>query len=229
MRCLPLPGVMLLGLLLSVPAIEAGAQAEADKPPEAAEKKKLSPEMEEKLAEFLKKAAESKVQHWTLRMKQEIDTIGKITALSEEEKKSLEAPARNAAELCIGPWLTKVEESVRPNFDGKQVNANFIDQIVAQAPLYGRQEFPEDYTRPSEHPSWLAALERTLGPERYTLVRKVQGGAERCARKADRGVPRSGRTDGWSGRYKNRADEGRQSEASARLAAGSCGENRSTS
>ncbi len=141
----------------------------------------LSPELEEKLAEFLKKAGEAKRKVWATRMKAEIGRIVKATGLGEDEAKALEAPAELASEACLSGWTAKLDDSYRQylnNYEEEQV-----DQMLAQADQAAQSDWFGDYLRPYEHPKWEEGIRKVLGAEKATAWEQAQVERKEAVRK----------------------------------------------
>ena len=167
-RCL-LPA--LLAFLFSIASAFA-----ADAPAKSESKITLAPEVEGKLQDFAKKAGEAKLKFWAERMKKETENIVKATGLSAEKARSLDAPAKKAADQCIGDWRLKLGEGIRVNVAqvGDQIFEQ-LDAMMAQIDMVARNDwYLSDYPQPFEHPIWLDALKHTLTPEQAAAWKQAQ-------------------------------------------------------
>ena len=148
--------------------------------PEAkdATKAKISfpPEGEAKFAEFVKKVAEAKRNLWDLRMKKEIAAVAKVTGLDADGMKALEAPAQQAAELCIDGWSAKFDEYFRKAFSRQPEQiVEMLEQTMPHAENYANANYNlGEHPQPTEHAAWTegAAAHAHRGPGR-----QVDGGS----------------------------------------------------
>lgn len=154
-----------------------------DKTEEAKAKVALSPELEGKLAEFLKKAGEAKRKLWATRMSKEIERIAKATGLGEEESKVLEAPAEQAAEACIQGWAGKLEESWRKWLGNMGEEEMAVDQMFSQVDQAAQADWFGDYVRPYEHPKWEEGIRRVLSAEKLAVWEKARDERDEAIKK----------------------------------------------
>jgi hypothetical protein len=152
-----------------------------DEPPPDEARAEFSPEVEAKLAELFKKAAEAKRKQFGVVMKGEIEDLCKVTGLSAESAKALEAPSAKAADDCIDGWTTTMKSAFRLNIpaQGEDQIVQMLDQILPQVDLYAQQDFIGDYPHPQDNEGWLQAVKQTLTPEQATTWAKVK--ADRVA------------------------------------------------
>src|SRR6478752_8682390 len=86
-----------------LPGLEALAQAN----------KKLSPEVEAKMKEFIQRMTAARGKIYTKRMEEEVQEVVKVTGLDAEKAKELEKPAANASEATLKLWSAKAEVMIR--------------------------------------------------------------------------------------------------------------------
>ena len=141
----------------------------------------LSPELEDKLADFIKRASEAKLKVWTGRMKKEIERIGKVAPLGEEESKALEITGEQASEACLGGWASKLGDNYRGylgNYDEEQV-----DQMLAQVDQIVQSDWFGNYLRPFDHPKWNEGIQRILGADKATAWKMFRADRDDALRK----------------------------------------------
>ncbi len=145
-------------------AAEPGGKPDAEPP-----KKIFAPEVEAKLAEFYRKLREAKRELWVIQIKEEIETMRKSVGLDGEAITALEAAAQPVAEVCLDPWIAKLDEMFRR--DSGQMNQSpkemveMLDQVIAMVGNYVKEELPFDYLRPLEHARWTETIQRVLTAE----------------------------------------------------------------
>ena len=173
------PGIHRFSVALSVVFAMAGARglaADEEKPAVV-----LSPEVEGKFAEFLKKGREAKRKVWTARMKSEIGRIAKVAPVGEAETKALEAAAEQAAEACIDGWTAKVDEGYRQylgNYEDED-----IDQMLTNVDQVAQSDWFGNYVRPFDHPKWEEAIRQTLGADQAEAWKKARTEHDEAVRK----------------------------------------------
>jgi hypothetical protein len=134
----------------------------------------LSPEVEAKFGEFLKKVTEAKRKVWATRMEKEIEQVARVTGLTADEAKALEPAAKQATESSLEDWLSKLGESWR-RYLGEQANGMpAIEEMFAQTDQAAQTDWFGEYTRPYENPQWTEGLRRTLTAEQAATWEKVQ-------------------------------------------------------
>ena len=161
-------------LLLPIALATLGAGVLPAEEKKEKEKFALAPDVEEKLAEFLKKAGEAKRKVWATRMKQEIERMTKAAGLSAEEAKALEAPAELAAEACVPGWTEKIGDVYRPYLASSDERGIEIDQLFSQVDQVAQSDHYGDYVRPYEHPKWDGEIRRVLSAEKAAAWEKAR-------------------------------------------------------
>ena len=141
----------------------------------------VSPEVEAKLAEFVKKVADAKRRLWRLQMQKEIGEVAKATGLGEDGEKALGEPAKAAVDQCVRGWSEKIANVFRGFFNQRPEEAlPEMDQLIQQADFYAsNEELVSDYTRPEDHPLWTEALKRTLTPEQSAVWKAARADRDR--------------------------------------------------
>ncbi len=191
-HCLP-PAARRLALSLTLVALVAsnlvchaaalGAEAApAASPAKPKPKVPVSPEVEAKLAEFVKKVEDAKRRVWNLQMQKEIEAVAKATGLGEVGRKALADPAKAAVDQCVVGWASKIADIFRGFFNQRPEEAlPEMDQIILQADFYAsNEELVSDYVRPEDHPLWTEALKRTLTPEQAAAWDRARAERDRA-------------------------------------------------
>ncbi len=172
----------ILAIAIALPALTArGFSAEGAPAPDEKTTDPLSPELEEKLADFLKRAGEAKLKIWATRMQKEIERIAKVAPFGGDEAKALEATAEQASEACVGGWTAKLRDSYRGylgSYDEEQV-----DQMLAQVDQIVQGDWFGNYVRPFDHPKWEDGLRRILGADKAANWKKVRTERDNTVRK----------------------------------------------
>ncbi len=135
--------------------------------PRAELKKPLSEAVEKLLAEFVEKCAVEKSRQLTAHMEEVIAAVNNVAKLTGEEKKALEEPTRKAVEDAVKAWVPEGVEAMRTylNRTSETAATRHIGQWKPE--LAGLNEPVENWAPPHEDAAWLAALQQTLGEQRF--------------------------------------------------------------
>jgi hypothetical protein len=157
--------LLLAGLFLPTPV-----RAQAAASPAAT----LAPELEAKLAEFIKKARAAKQTVWESQIKKTIARVSEVTG-SHPEMRDLEAFARQAMELSLGDWTKKATEGYREwALRMPEPQPGIFDQMMAQVEQSVQTDWFGDYVRPFEQPKWTEGLRAALTAEQFSAWEKTE-------------------------------------------------------
>src|SRR4051794_10308986 len=146
-----------------LPGLKALAQAN----------KKLSPEVEAKLKEFMQRMTAARGKIYTKRMEEEVQEVVKVTGLDAAKAKSLEKPAAEASEATLKLWSAKAEVLIRKAYGqmGEQ-SLQVLMQALPQAEQTAHEAFIPNVPKAIDHSLWTDALKNALTPEQAQLWAK---------------------------------------------------------
>ncbi|MEZ5385899.1 MAG: hypothetical protein R3F13_10340 [Prosthecobacter sp.] len=182
-----------LTLLLLFGIVSAHGQAYLSR---AELKKPLSEAVEKTLAEFVEKCAEEKRKQLTTHMETVIAAVDASAKLTDEEKKALDEPARRAVDAAVKAWVPVGTVAMRTYLSRTSETASTRHIGQWKPEQAGPNEPVEDWTPPQEDAAWLAALEKTLGENRFKVwqaadakkqaeeEKEIQGYLERWVRES---------------------------------------------
>ena len=135
----------------------------------------FSPETETKLAEFFKKVDEARRKALETRMRKQIEAVAKVTGLSADSRKALDAPAVQAIDESLKEWDAKSQQYFRRQW-GQNADQLFqvLDQFMRQLPAFAKQAQFGEFTTPEETPVWKQNLEKTLNADQAAAWEKVR-------------------------------------------------------
>ena len=135
----------------------------------------LPPEIETKLGEFFKKVDEARRKGLEMRMKKQIDAVAKVTDLSADSRKMLDAPAAQAIDESLKDWDAKFQQYFRRQWgQNPDQLLQVLDQLMAQVPMFTKRCQFGEFVTPEETPVWKQSLEKTLSADQAAAWGKVQ-------------------------------------------------------
>lgn len=145
-------------------AVSAQAQAFLTR---AELKKPLSEAVEKALAEFVDRCAVEKQKQLTAHMEAVMKAVDEAAKLTAGERSALSEPTRAAVESAVASWKPEGIVAMRTylNRTSEVAATRHINQWKPE--LAGLNEPVENWTPPQENAEWLAALEKTLGAQRF--------------------------------------------------------------
>ncbi len=144
----------------------------------------LAPEIETKLAEFLRRAREAKRGIWRAQSRNRIDQLAEAAGIEPERVKALQKPAEDAIARSLDAWEAVSLEGWRKwaaQFPAD--TPELFDQILAQVDQYVRSDYFADYVRPLEQPGWIEAMRATLTPEQVATWERMEQERQEAVRK----------------------------------------------
>ena len=136
----------------------------------------VSPEITAKCAAFLKKVVAAQRKHLDRRMAAEIEEVAKITDLSQEGVKSLQAAAPAAEDAAQADLLAKALGSYAKAYakSGERSldSLDRPDLVEALGNMDSGFDLAVKYTRTLDQPAWKDALSRVLTPEQAARLQK---------------------------------------------------------
>src|SRR4051794_25475931 len=115
-----------------LPGLEALVQAN----------KKLSPEVEAKMKEFMQLMTTARGKIYTKRIEEELQELVKVTGLDAEKARALEKPAKDATDATLKLWSSKADVMIRKAYGqmGDQ-SLQILMQALPQAEQAARDAF----------------------------------------------------------------------------------------
>jgi hypothetical protein len=183
-RSRPSAGIACAVLAAACLAIANGRAAYVPPPPDVHEQPKLPPELEKRVDEFYAKLRSTQKDLWEARMKQEIADIAKTTNLGADGQKKLEAPAQQAIDISLDPWLGKTDWGLRKILStASPMQAKLImdQRFVSVSGL--SHGLGVNVLAPWEQDVWRQALRQVLTPDQLAAWEKVEADRRAAAEK----------------------------------------------
>lgn len=135
----------------------------------------LAPEVEERLAEFLKSARAAKREVWATQSRQMIEDFAKTAGVPQDRVRALNMPTDEAIERSLDEWAATARDGWRKWAEQVSVQGlEVFDQVLGQVGEYVRSDYFADFRRPLEQPQWLAALRATFPPEQAATWERME-------------------------------------------------------